>query len=59
VRLIWGAADSVTPLAQGRALQRWMPRATLAVIPDVGHIPHLEAPAEFALVLLAAIGPPR
>lgn len=58
VSLIWGEQDSVTPLAQGRALQGWMPRAELLVIPQVGHIPHIEDPEAFAQALLRAIGRP-
>ncbi len=56
--LIWGEQDSVTPPAQGRALKHWMPHAELVVIPDVGHIPHIEDPAAFARALLEAIKRP-
>ncbi|MET0519447.1 MAG: alpha/beta hydrolase [Burkholderiaceae bacterium] len=56
VALIWGEQDTITPLAQARALQRWLPQARLTVLPDVGHIPHIEAPAAFAKVLLEAAG---
>jgi pimeloyl-ACP methyl ester carboxylesterase len=55
--LLWGEQDSVTPLAQGRALQGWMPRAELVVIPQVGHIPHIEDPEAFARALLKAVAP--
>jgi pimeloyl-ACP methyl ester carboxylesterase len=58
LNLIWGEQDSVTPLAQGHALKTWMPRAELVVIPQVGHIPHIEAPAAFAQALLQAVGRP-
>jgi pimeloyl-ACP methyl ester carboxylesterase len=59
IRLIWGAEDTITPLAQGRALQRWMPSAELSVLPGVGHIPHIEDPAAFSAALLKALGAPR
>jgi pimeloyl-ACP methyl ester carboxylesterase len=52
VTLIWGEQDSITPIAQARALQSWMPSATLATLPDVGHIPHIENPSAFAAVLI-------
>ena len=55
--LVWGSADTVTPIAQARALLRWMPEAKLLELPDVGHIPHLEDPRAFATTLLAAVGP--
>jgi pimeloyl-ACP methyl ester carboxylesterase len=58
VNLIWGEQDSVTPLAQGRELKAWMPRAELVVIPQVGHIPHIEDPEAFARALLQVIGRP-
>ena len=55
VTLIWGEQDSVTPPAQGRALKHWMPRAELVMLPNVGHIPHIEDPAAFSRALLEAI----
>lgn len=55
IDLIWGEADSITPLAQGRALQRWMPGTPLTTLPDVGHIPHIENPPAFATALLDVI----
>ena len=57
VDLIWGTADSITPLVQARSLLRWMPEARLMELPDVGHIPHIEDPGKLAATLLAAIGP--
>jgi pimeloyl-ACP methyl ester carboxylesterase len=57
VVLIWGTADTVTPIAQARSLLRWMPEARLMELPDVGHIPHIEDPAKLAASLLAAVGP--
>lgn len=58
VRLIWGAEDDITPLAQARALESWLFRSTLDVIPGVGHIPHVEDPAAFDAVLSKALGAP-
>jgi len=52
IALIWGEQDSITPIAQAKALQSWMPSATLATIPGVGHIPHIESPGEFAALLI-------
>lgn len=54
VALIWGEADSVTPIAQGEALAR-LTRASLTRLPGVGHIPHIEDPAHFLPALDAAI----
>ncbi|WP_295636781.1 alpha/beta fold hydrolase [uncultured Methylibium sp.] len=59
LRLIWGDQDSITPLAQAQALQRWLPDARLDVIAGVGHIPHIEAPEAFARTLLQAVAAPK
>jgi pimeloyl-ACP methyl ester carboxylesterase len=48
---IWGALDTVTPLAQGERLVRLVPHATLAVLAQAGHIPQIESPREFAELL--------
>ena len=45
--ILWGAADSVTPLAQGQDLHGLVPGSELSVLPGVGHIPQIEDPAEF------------
>ena len=57
VVLIWGTADTITPIAQARSLLRWMPEAKLVELADVGHIPHIEDPSKFATALLGAVGP--
>ena len=50
--LLWGESDSVTPIAQGRELAKLIPGATLVELPDVGHIPAIEAPEKFDAALL-------
>ena len=52
---IWGARDTVTPLAQGERLTRLVPHAKLAILPQAGHIPQIESPREFAQRLLEAV----
>jgi len=42
VMLIWGNTDTVTPLWQGRQLQKLIPHAQLSVMDNVGHIPYIE-----------------
>lgn len=56
VHLIWGEADSVTPIAQGENLARLMRARSFARLPGVGHIPHIEDEAGFLAALDAAIG---
>jgi pimeloyl-ACP methyl ester carboxylesterase len=51
VLLVWGDQDRATPLAQAEALQALLPRGRLAVIPAVGHFPHLEAQAAVVAAL--------
>jgi pimeloyl-ACP methyl ester carboxylesterase len=54
VAFIWGDRDTATPLADGQALAD-LTGAPLSVLPEVGHIPQIEAPAEFQAVLIAAL----
>ena len=51
--ILWGEDDPWIPLARGRALAERMPFAAFRTLPGVGHLPHLEAPAE----VLAALEP--
>lgn len=53
--VVWGEADTVTPLANGEALARLLPGAQLEIIPGVGHIPHLEDPALAIPAIVAAV----
>jgi pimeloyl-ACP methyl ester carboxylesterase len=57
VHIIWGALDTVTPLQQGEHIRTITPKATLAVMPDVGHIPQFEDAAQFNAVLLQFLTP--
>jgi pimeloyl-ACP methyl ester carboxylesterase len=50
--VLWGAKDSVTPLAQGQDLARLIPGARLDVLPLVGHIPAIEDEHDFNGALL-------
>lgn len=45
--LIYGAEDQRSPLPVAHELHRQIPGSKLAVIPDVGHVAHLEAPGAF------------
>jgi len=47
-----GDRDTVTPLAQGEQLKRLIRGSELTVLENVGHIPHIEAPAGFHDVLV-------
>jgi pimeloyl-ACP methyl ester carboxylesterase len=70
--LIVGEKDHTVPLASyaspearakmgdfvdlGRAAAKEIPHGTLVVVPDSGHIPHLEKPREFQQALMAFLG---
>ena len=55
VALIWGDRDTTTPIAQAEALQAALGDATLAVLPDVGHIPQIEDPEALRAALVVAL----
>lgn len=45
--LIWGDADARSPMNVANQIHGAIPRAKLAVIPEVGHLSNFEAPAQF------------
>lgn len=51
--LIWGANDGVVPLSYGEALRDALPNATMHVIDDAAHIPHMQQPRRFLECLTA------
>lgn len=51
--ILWGERDTYVPLAHGKALHDGIMNAEFAAIPNVGHLPHLEAPEACANVMLA------
>lgn len=59
VSLIWGEADTVTPIAQGERIARLTRARSFARLPGVGHIPHIEDEAGFLAALDAALGRPQ
>jgi pimeloyl-ACP methyl ester carboxylesterase len=53
VLLVWGSADTITPLAQGQWLAQRIPGSRLAVLDGLGHIPQIESPGRFNAELLS------
>ncbi len=49
--VVWGAYDYVLPAYQGQAAVDRLPAGQLSVLPDCGHLPHVECPDRFAAVL--------
>jgi len=44
VKVIWGMDDPWIPLDRGKALHALLPHAEFEALPDIGHLPQLEAP---------------
>lgn len=44
--VVWGASDRIATPAYGRALAAALPDARFTLVPEAGHLPHLERPAE-------------
>jgi pimeloyl-ACP methyl ester carboxylesterase len=49
--VVWGGCDYVVPVGQAQAAVNLLPRGRLTVLPDCGHLPHVENPVRFAAVL--------
>jgi 4,5:9,10-diseco-3-hydroxy-5,9,17-trioxoandrosta-1(10),2-diene-4-oate hydrolase len=49
--VVWGGCDYVLPASQAQAAVNLLPNGRLAVLPDCGHLPHVEDPVRFAAVL--------
>jgi pimeloyl-ACP methyl ester carboxylesterase len=47
VTIIWGAQDGVLPIAYAEALRDGIPNATLHVVEEAAHIPHIQQPERF------------
>lgn len=43
----WGAEDAITPLSSGRIYAQAIAGARLVTIPECGHLPEIEKPADF------------
>jgi pimeloyl-ACP methyl ester carboxylesterase len=54
--LVWGRDDAITPLNSGEIYERAIPRARLVTIPNCGHMPEMEKPAEFAELVRSFFG---
>jgi pimeloyl-ACP methyl ester carboxylesterase len=51
--VVWGADDAIFPAGQAAAFAGAIAGARSAVIPDTGHLPHLESPAAFTAAVNA------
>ena len=53
LRLVWGACDRLLPEGTLDFFRRALPRADVVLLPNAGHLPHLETPRALARALLA------
>ena len=51
VELVWGSDDGIVPVSYARSWLDALPQAQLTVVPDAGHLPHVEQPQAFLDVL--------
>ena len=51
--LVFGADDRLTPPRIGERMAREIENSRLVVVPDAGHLPNIERPAEFNAAVLA------
>lgn len=49
--LIWGENDKVTPISDGKQMEKLIPDAGLVVLKDAGHFSYLEKQNEFNLIV--------
>lgn len=58
IGLVWGVEDLVSGSDAALVPER-IPEASLEILEDVGHAPHMEVPSEAGPLLTAALGPGR
>jgi pimeloyl-ACP methyl ester carboxylesterase len=49
--LVWGQNDRLYPPVYADAWRRLIPGAQVVLIPDCGHLPHVEQPQAFVAAL--------
>ncbi len=50
--VVWGAEDRIIPADSGRRIHEAIPGSRLEVIPECGHLPHVEKSDEFSSLVL-------
>ena len=54
--VLWGERDRVLPPSEGLRLSKEIRGSSFMTIPDTGHLPQEESPAEFARVVASFVG---
>jgi len=56
VKIVWGEADKVLPVAYASEFKKLMPGAEVDIIPRCGHLPQAERPEEFCDIVMRFAG---
>ena len=56
VKIVWGEADKILPVAYASEFKRLMPGAEVDIIPHCGHLPQAERPDEFCDIVMRFAG---
>ena len=51
ILIVWGSRDPIIPVSHGESAHATLPGSRLEIFDGVGHLPQLEAPGHFVLVL--------
>jgi pimeloyl-ACP methyl ester carboxylesterase len=51
--IVWGQGDRFVPIAHGKAYHKGIAKAELVVIPNAGHLPHVETPGACAEIIVS------
>ncbi len=55
VAIVWGGKDKITPLSKADQIRKLLPQATFNLMPNVGHLPHIEDAASFKKILVSEL----
>jgi pimeloyl-ACP methyl ester carboxylesterase len=56
VKIVWGEADRILPVAYAGEFRKLMPGAEVGIIPRCGHLPQVERPEEFCDIVMRFAG---
>ena len=56
VKIVWGEADKILPVAYAGEFKKLMPEAEVEIIPRCGHLPQAERPEEFCDIVMRFAG---
>jgi pimeloyl-ACP methyl ester carboxylesterase len=54
--IVWGTEDRVFPFWQGTGAASRLPNDSLKLVPNCGHLPHVEKPERFTSILGGFLG---